>query len=373
MVSADTRSLAFIELLLNIGPRMEQKPVLFPCTDFTVLNISRNRKELSRWYRFSLPDEDVVESLMDKLRFCAVAQEKGFPIPATYILYNRRDAEAAAERIPFPCILKPPIKTSRWEQNAKTKVYKIMSADELLSTYDRASRWAPLLMAQEWIVGKDDDLYSCNVYFDASSKPLVTFVAKKLRQWPPEVGTSSLGVECRNDLILQETLRVFSGMRFRGLGYLEMKRDRRTGRYFIIEPNIGRPTGRSAICEAGGVELLYTMYCDCVGFPLPTNRTQEYRGVKWIYLRRDVQSAWSYWRSGRLSLREWWRSTRGPKVYALLSWKDPMPFVKDLIKAAGRLSSLFSASFPRPESALPRGRVQESRIMTDERRGEALP
>jgi len=108
-----------------------------------------------------------------------------------------------------------------------------------------------------------------------------------------------------------------------------MKQDTRTGKHYIIEPNIGRPTGRSAISEAGGVELLYTKYCDLVGRPLPANRQQQYKGVKWIYFRRDLQSAFAYWRQGKLTLKDWAASWRGKKVDALFSRSDPAPFIYD--------------------------------------------
>jgi predicted ATP-grasp superfamily ATP-dependent carboligase len=195
------------------------------------------------------------------------------------------------------------------------------------------------LIAQEWIEGPDANLYSCNCYFDNSSRPLATFVARKLRQWPPQTGQSSLGQECRNDEVLQETVRLFRTVGFCGLGYLEMKLDARSGRYFIVEPNIGRPTGRSAIAEAGGVELLYTMYCDALGWPLPVNRNQHYGNDKWIHIRRDFQSALYYWRKGELSARQWLESWRGRKAYALFSWRDPGPFFGDLFRAARLFTS----------------------------------
>jgi D-aspartate ligase len=112
-----------------------------------------------------------------------------------------------------------------------------------------------------------------------------------------------------------------------------MKRDQRSGEYFIIEPNIGRPTGRSAIAEAGGVELVYTMYCDALGLPLPANREQKYGGVKWIYLKHDLQSALHQWRRGRLSLKEWWQSLRGRKTDAVFCWTDLAPFWFDLVRS----------------------------------------
>ena len=109
-----------------------------------------------------------------------------------------------------------------------------------------------------------------------------------------------------------------------------MKRDQRTGKHYIIEPNIGRPTGRSAIAEAGGVELLYTKYCDLLALPLPPNREQKYIGTKWIYLRHDAQSALYYWWKGELTLADWWRSIRGRKWDAVFSWNDQAPFWYDL-------------------------------------------
>nr|NIP28096.1 carboxylate--amine ligase [Phycisphaerae bacterium]NIU27426.1 carboxylate--amine ligase [candidate division KSB1 bacterium]NIV01945.1 carboxylate--amine ligase [Phycisphaerae bacterium]NIV70689.1 carboxylate--amine ligase [Phycisphaerae bacterium]NIX31909.1 carboxylate--amine ligase [Phycisphaerae bacterium] len=126
---------------------------------------------------------------------------------------------------------------------------------------------------------------------------------------------------------------LFKSVNYRGLGYVEIKRDERSGKYFIVEPNIGRPTGRSAIAEAGGVELLYTMYCEAIGWPLPANREQSYKGVKWVHLLRDLQSALYYWRRGELTLTEWWQSLRGPKTYALFSWRDPVPFLSALQRA----------------------------------------
>ena len=90
---------------------------------------------------------------------------------------------------------------------------------------------------------------------------------------------------------------------------------------------------RSAIAEAGGVELLYTTYCDLAGLPLPEGRTQTYGGAKWIYLRHDLQAAFVAWRRGELGLREWWSSMRGSKAYAVFSASDPLPFVFDAMNA----------------------------------------
>lgn len=334
----DTAGEALIETLLRLGPTLEAPGVLYPCTDMSVWQISLHRDELRPWYRFALPDHDVVELLMDKVRFYAFAQEAGLPVPRAFLLHSRREAEQAARELRFPCMLKPPVKTPRWEQNTRAKVFKVHSPEEFLAQYDRCAAWSDVLIVQEWVEGPDSNLYSCNVYFDAHAQPLVAFVSQKLRQWPPESGTGCLGMACRNDVLLETTLRLFRLVRYHGLGYLEMKQDVRTGEQLIIEPNVGRPTGRSAIAEAGGVELHYTMYCDLAGLPLPPNRQQRYEDqVKWIYLRRDLQTAWHEWRRGRLTVGDWWRSLRGRKRFAVLSLRDPLPFLAEIVQVGKAL------------------------------------
>jgi predicted ATP-grasp superfamily ATP-dependent carboligase len=327
------KTTAFIRLLQELGPQLPEKAVLFPCVDMTVLLLSRFRRQLEPWFQVVLPDPEVVETLMDKVAFLTYAQETGLPIPATYLLHNYQEAEEAARWLTYPCVLKPPLKLPRWQNENLAKAYKAADAEELMRLYKRCAPYSDLLIVQEWIEGTDADLYSCNCYFNAGNEPLVSFIARKVRQWPPHTGTSSLGVEVSDDVIRQTSLEMFQGAGYRGLGYLEMKRDPRNGRYYIIEPNIGRPTGRSSIAEAGGVALLYTMYCDVLGLPLPENRQQMYQGAKWIYWRHDFQSALYYWRKGQLTLRDWWRSWRGPKTSAVFSRRDPAPFLADLFQS----------------------------------------
>jgi predicted ATP-grasp superfamily ATP-dependent carboligase len=349
------------EALEALGPRLSQKAVLFPCTDMSVLRVSRARERLAEWYHVALPPAGVVEMLTDKVRFYTYAQEAGLPIPKTHFLRSHHDAERVAAEASFPCVLKPPMNTPRWEQSTGAKVHRVADPAELLALYDRASKLAEILIVQEWIEGADADLFSCNCYFDADTQPVVTFVARKLRQWPPEAGVSCLGEECRNSVVLRESIQLFQNLGHRGLGYVEMKRDRRTGKHYIIEPNVGRPTGRSAIAEAGGVELLYATYCDTIGQPLPAGLEQRYVGAKWVYLLRDLQTSLYYWRLGELSLLDWWRSLRGRKRFAVFSSQEPRPFMAQafalfgsvLRPIVGRAGARLSAALP---SAPPRRR-----------------
>jgi predicted ATP-grasp superfamily ATP-dependent carboligase len=337
VIEVDTTGGALIDALVELGPRLGHRAVLVPCRDLSVLVLARQRERLQEWYHLALSPTAVVELLMDKLSFAGFAAQLGLPLPATRTLSSRADAERAAAELPFPCVVKPKLHSPVFNQRSRAKAHRVETAAELLDLYDRYAVYAAgPLIAQQWIEGPDSELYSCNCYFDRTGQPLVTFVARKLRQWPPQAGVSCLGEECRNDEVLELTLRLFRAVSYHGLGYVEVKRDVRTGKHYIIEPNIGRPTGRSAIAEAGGVELLFTMYCDVLGLPLPDARVQRYGGARWIYWRNDARSAFYYWRRGELTLRQWAASWRGRMAEAVFSWRDPLPFITDVFSFAAR-------------------------------------
>ena len=350
-----------VEALRRLGRSMGTPAVLFPCTDAAVHTISGARSELEPFYPIVLPDHPIVELLMDKLQFAEHAQAVGLPVPVTFALRQRADALEASEHIRYPAVLKPAVKDTRWFAGTKAKAFRVDDRSALLRVHEEASRWADTLLLQEWVHGSESNLYSCNAYLDRDGTARASFVARKLRQWPPETGTSSLGEEVRDDVVLQGSMDLFRSVPYRGLGYVEIKRDTQTGRYLIIEPNVGRPTGRSAIAEKGGVELLLTAYRDALGLPLPEqqHREQRYRGVKWIYWRHDAQAAAHRWRHGELSLPQWYRSVQGPKVEAVFSLQDPMPFIGDLWNAArvavGRRRTAPRGGGPRLSSA--RGRA----------------
>jgi predicted ATP-grasp superfamily ATP-dependent carboligase len=316
-----------------LGRTLDERAVLFPCTDNSVLLASRHREALAPWFHLALPAADVVELLVDKARFYPFARDQGFRVPATCVLPDREALDAAASRLAFPCIVKPALKTAEWRESVPAKAFRVGSPEALRALHAQYGHLGTLI-AQEWIEGNDTDHYTCNAYFGVDSRPLVTFTSRKLRQWPPTGGEGCLSEEVQNERVRQETIRLFQRAGHRGLGYVEVKQDPRSGEYVILEPNVCRPTGRSAQAEAAGVELLYTQYCDVLGRPLPENREQSFRGVKWIHYRRDLQSSLHHWRRGELTLGEWARSWRGPKQDALFSLRDPVPFFADLTRAA---------------------------------------
>lgn len=332
IIRASTLNSEFLDVLRQLGPQFEKKPVLFPCDDTAVLLLSRHRDSVSAWYHFILPEHKTIETLLDKTGFHSFCKKHDFPVPQTFFIRNEADAKRAANQLVYPVVLKPAIKKESWNQATNLKAFKVDSPEQFWSLFNAYRELADSFIAQQWIHGDDTRNHTCNFYFNRRSQPVVTLQTRKIRQWPPETGQASLGISEENPEVLDMSLKLFRTIGYHGLAYVEVKQDAKSGKYYFIEANVGRPTGRSATAEAMGLELLYTMYCDALGEPLPNKNSSSTTAVKWIHLRRDLQSSLYYMKRGRLSVAGWLRSLRGPKVYALFSLRDPLPFLGDLVR-----------------------------------------
>lgn len=332
VIYTNTGNEELITTLEKLGKKFSQKAVLFTGEETNVIIVSRYRERLEKYYHIVMPEKSTVEMLIDKISFYKYCQQENLPIPKTKIIEKDEEVYELTDDIVYPVILKPTFRSPQWVDHTQQKAFKIFSKTELIDKYNEFKDFGSGFVVQEWIDGPDTNHYTCNCYFSKESELLVTFVSRKIRQWPPETGQGCIGIESKNDVVLNATKELFGRLNYKGLGYLDMKLDNRLGKYLIVEPNICRPTGRSANAEAAGVELVYTMYCDAAGLPIPEQRTQTYGNVKWIHERRDFQSFLYHWKRGELTFREWRKSWKGKKIYHNFSWGDPIPFFYDLYR-----------------------------------------
>ena len=104
---------------------------------------------------------------------------------------------------------------------------------------------------------------------------------------------------------------------------IQFKRKEGTDDFYFIEANVGRSTLNMPVAEACGIELQYTIYCDCADLPLPEARFVSHPEAKCIVWHLDLKRALQGIKQGELSVADWLRSLSGPVLATDVHWDDP--------------------------------------------------
>jgi len=315
-----------IEKLLSLGATLNQTSLLIPCSDIHVLIISEHREILKKYYHIALPDNDIVQTFMDKILFSEYAQKHDLSVLPSYRIRKGLSLDDQIQNIEYPCILKPAIKDSQWENhNPKDKVYKISNQAELIQKCRTIFEYIDECLVQGWMEGEDSNVYFCLMCYNAESQCIGAWSGRKIRQWPALTGSTASAEPVENLFILKESQRLFDCVQYKGLGSVEYKYCQRRKKYFIIEATVGRPDLQSRISVANGCNLPALL---AQSFNPSLNVPQEkVRPHKWVNEWSEFYSFNYYRKHGRLSLMEWIRSISGSKSYALFSISDMRPFI----------------------------------------------
>ena len=329
---------AAIRELIALGTLLGDRPALFYGDDAMLLAVSRNRAALGGLYRFLMPDADLVEALVDKVRFAALAKDHALPVPRTITSAEARTAAEIARAVPLPCILKPFChlgwRTSRVVIDLGVGPVKALTArteDELAAMIDRIRAFSPDFVVQEYIPGGEDHVLSFHAYVDAGGRVLGSFAGKKIRTYPRSAGTSTYLEITDEPEVARAGVEVIEKLGLVGVVKLDFKRDPRSGRLRLLEVN-PRFSLWNHLGAATGVNLPLLAYRDLAGEdppPVPAGR----RGMRWLSFGDDVRTfVRSFRPEGELSTAAWLWSLRGPKVYDIFAWDDPSPFFMNMAR-----------------------------------------
>ena len=319
------------QILQFIGEHQPKKGVILPASDSYGLFLSRNREALSQVFHFVLSEESVLEQLADKKLQVKHAQSVGIPVPRTHSISTFEDLEALPADFEFPGILKPAYSHLWREYISNTsirtweKVLQVNSFDHLKDEFTKISKSGVEFLLQEKIEGGDDHLYALYAYSDRSSKPLVTFIRRKIRLWPVDFGIGSYTEGVVNRDVESLGVKLLTSIGYQGLSNTEFKMDPKDGQYKLIEVNI-RCAGQTALAVDSGADIPYVAYMD--GLDQTPDPSVPYKqGVRWINLASDYQSFRAGRKKRKLTWLSWAKSVLSARSHAYFSLRDPVPSI----------------------------------------------
>ena len=138
--------------------------------------------------------------------------------------------------------------------------------------------------------------------------------------------------------VAEPALRLLAALRFTGLAEVEFKRDSRNGKYKLLDVN-PRVWGWHTLSNRAGVDFPYLQWRLATGQSVPEARGRA--GERWMRMCTDIPMAIQEILNGRLSLRAYLQSLRGPKESAVFAWDDPLPGFLELPLLAAMVGKRF--------------------------------
>jgi D-aspartate ligase len=222
----------------------------------------------------------MVALLADKTLFQKYAEREGFPVPRTIVVASGADLRSI-ETLTLPVVIKPGDKTLVLSGQVERAV-RVSTLERARSEAVRMLARAKRLVVQEWVDGADTEIYFTLFACDSNCNVVAMFSGRKLVCDPPGVGNTAVCVAAPNAAAelgsLSRQLIVRVG--YKGIGSLEFKRNRRDGRFVIIEPTVGRTDWQEEIATLCGVNIPLNLYRAELGYPVE-EATAESREVVW--------------------------------------------------------------------------------------------
>lgn len=324
----------WVQNLCRLGRRLGERPVLVPIDDADVFFLERHQETLAEAFRFPRQPAGLAHRTADKRAMSALCAEIGIPTPGAAFPEDEAAARAGGRALGFPVVLKR-IDSSLSGREESPRV--LMASDEtaLLAAYRRMeSDVRPNVMLQEYIPGGSESVWMMNGYFGRESECLVAFTGRKLRQYPPGRGFTTLGVCVRNDAVERATRDLAAKIGYRGIIDIGWRFDARDGEYKLLDLNPRLGATFRLFVGGNGMDVLRAMHLDLTGRPVPASRPVE--GRRWVTEIHDLLTSSIRMRRGDLSPGQWARSLSGVAEAAWLAADDPLPAAAVAVRAAGR-------------------------------------
>jgi D-aspartate ligase len=321
--------------------------VLIATGDQDMAMVAQNHAALSAHLKVATPDWQTARWSYDKHLTYQRAAELGIDFPKSY---QPHDAGGLARLdCRFPVVLKPAYRKGN-DEFTLAKAWKADDRDALVAQYARAAALvgADAIIVQEWIPGAGEAQFSYAGLWQNGS-PIASLVARRTRQHPIDFGRSSTFVETI-DCPEVESLaaRFLKSLDYTGVVEIEFKRDRRDGRYRLLDVN-GRFWAWCALGHAAGIDFPYLVWKQALGESSAPCHGKP--GIAWMHGSRDIIAAWQEMRRGTLRLRDYLRALPHTRSFATFALDDPLPALMEIPVAVankwfGDYGRVASASAP---------------------------
>jgi len=284
-----------VEGLLRLGRRIGRPTVLVPTDEEAAVLIAEHQEELAGPFLFPRVDAELPRRLASKQGLHELCVEHGIPSPAAAFPQSYDEIEAFAEKARFPLVAKNREAFVRRSRPAVNGTTRIATREGLLAL---ARDWGPQpgVILQEYLPREEAEDWIVHAYFDADSTPLAMFTGVKVRSWPPHAGMTANAYVVDNPELADLAARFIKQIGFSGIIDLDLRFDRRDGRYKLLDFNPRMGAQFRLFENESGIDVVRAMHLDLTGRAVPEG--EQRAGHRYIVENIDLPALLAYRRSG---------------------------------------------------------------------------
>lgn len=287
--------------------------------------VAEYRKELAKRFMLTIPDPDVIRSILNKGKLYKRAKKNNIPIPKVLFPDSVAYLQRNKAHLTFPCIIKP-FETHVFISIFKEKLFIINDFKELIEKFLKIQLNNLNVMVIEIIPGNDDCLYHYRSYIDKKGNILAEMCTQKLRQIPHGFGVARLS----KTIPVIEELREFSltllkSAAYHGVSSAEYKYDYRDSKYKLMEINV-RPVRPERLFFAAGINFPFIAFLDCV--KNISFKVKDYKNdIYWIQNFPDIIEFIKARKENNYLLKEYFKPYFLKNTFCIPFFYDPLPFI----------------------------------------------
>ena len=317
--------------LVGITRSIGGRPVLIPTDDAGAILVAEHADRLAPYFRLPRQPRDLPRRLSSKAGLGDICRGLGIATPAAQYHDTVKDLATVAGELTYPVVVKVANPHEAGEAGTLPSTTIVTGAAQLRDLSSRcAPRRGPAVVVQEYLPPEhceDWFFHGCVGDGEGGGEAAfrLSFTGRKIRSFPPTAGLTSLGRAWDNPDVRRIAEDFLSAVGYRGIVDLDLRLDRRTNAYHLLDAN-PRPGAQFAMARrSDGVDAAVALYRELTGHPVPPQVAQS-RDHGLCVENYDALSVVWLFLHGQLTPAAWLRSMRaGPVEWAWFARDDLAP------------------------------------------------
>lgn len=311
-----------VSFLINYAKKQSVKPVLFPTADLYVEFMENNFDELKEYYLWPNTQKGLLAELMDKERLLKYTEPLGILTPEIIPMNEPNLYNKVTEELGYPCVLKPR-DSMPFVNLYREKMFFINSESELREKIEVCEKDHQDVFVQRIVKGPETNCYSFDIYMQ-DGEPVSYLTTSKIRQWPINFGASTYAKQEYIPELYDICVPLFKNVNYEGFAEVELKRDERNNKVYLVEVNVRFVNFTEMHCVLGmNTPMMY--YLDSIGEKVNGVKLEKNTETYWKYKYEDISAMKQYVKTGQMTWGQIIKDYRFNKVSSTWAKDDIGP------------------------------------------------